>query len=266
MKVVASAFQLLNGIQRALEVHPHVIAAWLSGSRGRGTADNLSDIDIWLAIEDDAVESIAADPLAFVHAIAPTIMHIQAPSIAPPGGAFVLTWIPTDAGFEQVDWYFTPESDALRAADTRILFEKRGTIPVAEDGTQRLSSNEIEREIEGATKDALLMISNGWKHMARGNSWRALDHIKSAFLSLEKVFWLLEFGEIPTFDRPGRKMRPQELPVTPDQQRAELIRCHQMLADYLTRLGRPLPYPEAFTAVKNLLNTSPKARVIVDGS
>lgn len=249
--------QLLSEIQRAIEDLPHVIAAWLSGSRGRGTDDDLSDIDIWLAIEDDVIGSIAANPLGFVHAIAPTIMHVHAPSIAPPGGSFILTWIPIDEGFEQVDWYFTPASSAHRGSDTRILFEKRGAVPVAEGGAQRLSPAQIQREIEGATKDALLMISNGWKYGLRGNSWRALDHIKSAFLSLEKVFWLQEFGEIPTFDRPGRKLLSQDLPVTPDQQRAELVRCHTLLADYLTRSGCQLPYPEAFAALEDLLNTDP---------
>lgn len=243
---------LLARILAVLQADPRIVAAWLSGSRGRGTADDLSDIDLWMAVEDNAIGEINADPLAFVQDIAPTLMHIQAPSIAPAGGVYLLTWVVTTQGFEQVDWYFVPEASARRMPDTKVLFEKR-PLTVSNAERQVLTGNELWREIDGTTKDALLMIANGRKQVARGDSWRAVEHIRHAFLCLEKVFWLLEFGEAPTFDNPGRRMISRDVPSTPDEQLGELQRCHRMLADYLTRLDRPLPYPDAFTAVEALV-------------
>jgi hypothetical protein len=247
---------VLNTIRTAIEADERITAAWLAGSRGRGTADALSDIDIWLAVEDEAIGEINADPLVFVHAIAPTIMHIQAPSIAPVDGVFLLTWIQTAEGFEQVDWYFVPESTARRMPDTKVLFEKR-RVPVSHPERQVLTGDELWREIDGMTKDALLMIANGRKQVARGASWRAVEHIKQAFMCLEKVFWLLEFGDVPTFDNPGRRMISHDVPATPVDQLRELERCHRMLADYLSRLDCPLPYPEAFAAVEASLRATP---------
>jgi len=45
---------LLERIHMALQSDPRVVAAWVGGSVGAGTADELSDLDIWVVIEDSA--------------------------------------------------------------------------------------------------------------------------------------------------------------------------------------------------------------------
>ncbi len=61
---------LLHQIEVALRADERVVAAWLTGSLGRGNADALSDIDLWVIVRDDAVAAIATDPRGFVAGIA----------------------------------------------------------------------------------------------------------------------------------------------------------------------------------------------------
>lgn len=44
--------ELLDRITTALDQEPRVRAAWLVGSYGRGTADEFSDLDVWLVADD----------------------------------------------------------------------------------------------------------------------------------------------------------------------------------------------------------------------
>jgi len=50
---------------------------------GRGAGDDLSDIDLWIVVDDDCIDSIVAAPDGFVRAIGGTIMEIHAPANAP---------------------------------------------------------------------------------------------------------------------------------------------------------------------------------------
>lgn len=50
-----------------------IVAAWLQGSRADGSADDFSDIDLYLAVRDDAYASF--DKLAFIEQAAPVLVH-----------------------------------------------------------------------------------------------------------------------------------------------------------------------------------------------
>lgn len=204
---------LLSRIQHHLESQSQVTAAWLAGSRGRGTADDLSDIDIWVAVEDDAIGAIIADPLAFVHESGPTLMHIQAPSIAPSGGVFLLTWMEWGDGFEQVDWYWTPASTATRPSQTRILFERLPVPVVDSPALDRLDDEARDAEIDGAIGDSLLLIAYAWKHVRRGDPWRTVAHIQHANDCLAKLDWLVIHGRPPGFHDPKRSFLPDAVPI-----------------------------------------------------
>ncbi len=75
--------ELLARIVANLESDETVVAAWLAGSLGRGGGDDRSDIDIWIVVADDRIDSIVAAPDGFVRAIGETIMEIHAPANAP---------------------------------------------------------------------------------------------------------------------------------------------------------------------------------------
>ncbi len=78
----------MSWIVNALRSDETVVAAWLGGSFGRGNADDLSDIDLWVVVEDDQINAIAAAPSAFVRALVRTIMEIEAPGNAPSSGCW----------------------------------------------------------------------------------------------------------------------------------------------------------------------------------
>jgi hypothetical protein len=69
------------------------------GSIGRGEADDLSDIDIHLAVQDERCAELNAHRRAFVSWFGEPLLVQEAPQNAPPGGAFhlVRALAPADA-------------------------------------------------------------------------------------------------------------------------------------------------------------------------
>jgi hypothetical protein len=69
------------------------------GSIGRGEADDLSDIDIHLAVQDEHCAELNAHRRAFVSGFGEPLLVQEAPQNAPPGGAFhlVRALAPADA-------------------------------------------------------------------------------------------------------------------------------------------------------------------------
>lgn len=55
-------------------------ALWLSGSVARGTADPASDLDLLLAVADDAYEEFVAEAQSWLQTITPTLLIKQIPS------------------------------------------------------------------------------------------------------------------------------------------------------------------------------------------
>lgn len=191
------ADDLLSTIVDALRNNEDVESVWLAGSRGRGTADEFSDIDIWIALHDDAIAPVVEDPLAFVHGIVPTVMHIDALSIAPHGGAFVGSWVPVDDEFEQVDWYIAPASSASRSTDTVIVF---GDAPIRETRELiELPADYLHEKAQHQLALAMQMISNMVKHARRGDFWRTADHARHTDGCLIKTRSFLTSGEEPDF-------------------------------------------------------------------
>lgn len=194
---MSRADHLLQSIVATLRANEDVCAAWLAGSRGRGTHDEFSDIDIWIAVDDDAIQPVIDSPLTFVHRIVPTVMHIDAPSIAPQGGAFVGSWIPADDDFVQLDWYISPASSAKRDADTKMVF---GDVPIREP--IELPAIPVSLVLEKAQHNltlAMQMINNMVKHARRGDFWRAAEHARHTDNCLTKARSFLETGQEPGF-------------------------------------------------------------------
>lgn len=245
---------ILELINQAIERDERITAAWLAGSRGRGTDDELSDIDIWLAVENGAIMEINTDPLAFVHAIAPTIMHIPAPSIAPPGGAFVLTWIPVGEGFTQVDWYWTPASTASRPAQTKLLFE-RHPVPVDVPAAKRMSDDALTEAIDASISDALLLIAYAWKHARRGHVWPMLNSFRHTNEVLARLDWLITHGRVPTFDDPTRSFMRETVPGDLDHQRGALRQILAMLETLITNAGRKATFTGSINALQRVLES-----------
>jgi predicted nucleotidyltransferase len=66
---------VINGLTDAAQADSRVIAAWLQGSRADGSADAFSDIDYYVAINDETYDSF--DKLEFVSRVAPVLVHVD---------------------------------------------------------------------------------------------------------------------------------------------------------------------------------------------
>lgn len=111
---------LISRIRQVLHDDPRVLAAWLSGSRGRGTADRHSDTDVWLVVSAGDVPGFVEDWPQTCERISPTVLCQQV------GGGPVFTaitpeWLRFDVAIG------TPEDVAGRSRMTlEPLFDRAG--------------------------------------------------------------------------------------------------------------------------------------------
>lgn len=71
--------ELLTQITNCLARDPRIMAAWLFGSLGRGDADELSDIDIFVVVADEFIEEIVAQRQQFATQIRKTVLLLKRP-------------------------------------------------------------------------------------------------------------------------------------------------------------------------------------------
>ncbi len=80
---------LLVEARALLEGDERVVAAWLYGSLGRGTADEWIDIDLWVVVADGYIEEVCLGRHEYVAALGKPLLIVDAPQNAPAGGAFL---------------------------------------------------------------------------------------------------------------------------------------------------------------------------------
>lgn len=64
----------LAALTEACQAHPAIQALWLQGSLGRGDADAQSDIDAYVAVDDEAVQAFVADRESFLRRLGRVIV------------------------------------------------------------------------------------------------------------------------------------------------------------------------------------------------
>jgi hypothetical protein len=120
---------LLQRIQASLEADERVVAAWLFGSLGRGEEDALSDLDLWVLLDDQATSAVMAARHACVACGSEPLAVVEAPQNAPRGGAYLMALYPGETGPQQVDWYWQPASLVEASDEIRLLFNRRHATP-----------------------------------------------------------------------------------------------------------------------------------------
>ncbi|MGC4938570.1 aminoglycoside 6-adenylyltransferase [Kribbella sp. DT2] len=127
--------KLINSISQALQDDSRVLAAWLSGSRGRGTADRYSDVDVWLVVSADDVAGFIEDWPELSDRITPTVLRQQV------GGGPVFNAVTPD--WQRFDIAIgTPEDVPNRSRSTlRPLFDRAGLTEKLKDVGEALAPN-----------------------------------------------------------------------------------------------------------------------------
>jgi predicted nucleotidyltransferase len=114
------ADQLISSISKVLQDDPRVLAAWLSGSHGRGTADRYSDVDVWLVVSADDVAGFIEDWPELSDRITPTVLRQQVRG-GPVFNAVTPGWLRFDVAIG------TPEDVPNRSRSTLApLFDRAG--------------------------------------------------------------------------------------------------------------------------------------------
>src|SRR5258708_29923534 len=94
-------------LQRAvtlLKADDRVIAAWLGGSFGRGSYDDLSDLDLYVVVGDEHSAAVNARRHEYVTRLRQPPLIPDVPPNAPPGGAWLLVLYHGSAGPLEIDW------------------------------------------------------------------------------------------------------------------------------------------------------------------
>lgn len=207
--------QLLRSISEGLESDPRVKASWLFGSLGRGDADALSDIDLWVVVDDGRIEDITVHPRLFTARFGNPVLFLDAPQNAPEGGGYLMTCYDAPTAPHIVDWYWQPQSRAFLSGQVRLLFDRAGLVhkdqPIQFPG--RPANREIiERPIHFISFFwMMLMITAKQVFRSPGAEEMALlpllvDAAARAqqFLGEDRI---LRISDLPPHPLPGEKMR-----------------------------------------------------------
>lgn len=149
------------------------VGAWLSGSFGRGEADDWSDLDLQVAVTDEALESMLDDPKS-IFSLGGDVLLVQAgwPSDSFPGGRF---WLVVYDGPVEVDWNIGPASTAVRPHASQLLFE-RTPLAMAPDLVP-LDPDLLRRLAQGALEFFWAMAPIACKYAGRGHTRLAAGQV-----------------------------------------------------------------------------------------
>lgn len=224
---------LLDDIVRTLSSDDRFVAAWLSGSFGRGDGDAVSDLDLNLVVTDSQRDQLCARPwmvgagttarrlAVFRQFGEPAIIH-ENHFNAPEGGSFTFTLYAGSA--LMVDWVFVPLSDARRPAQAPLLFAKVDLAlqspPTIGARTQRIAAAS-ER-----VSFFWMMAAATAKRRVRGDVVDfhvLLDQARSVVVEIQ--------SQLSGEPAPYRSGSPLALAATPEAQAAALrALCQQVLA------------------------------------
>lgn len=174
-----------------------VVAAWLTGSFGRGEDDAWSDLDLHLAIEDASLEEWWREREALYDEIAPPLfVQPEKPSNAQAGGHFQLVSVP---GPVEVDWNVGPVSLATRPSTSRMLVARR-EIPIAPNPP--LDAEARRQRLQRETDFFWAMTPIAVKYAGRGATTDAVDQIDLLVRAVCGVWWVLHGSENVTSPNP----------------------------------------------------------------
>src|SRR5262245_12518988 len=115
---------LIDRLHASLGADPRFVAAWLGGSVGRGDADDWSDVDLYVAVAEEACATLCDRPEGMSPALSPARRELAAGfgdlavegensmNAGPDGVAMNVIYGEPPL---VVDWYLLPEATARRA-------------------------------------------------------------------------------------------------------------------------------------------------------
>lgn len=185
---------LLRLLTRTLEADDRVAAAWLWGSFGRGEADALSDLDVWVVVHDAAWPAVREGRHTFVRSLGEPLIALEAYGNWPVGGSYLLTLYSGESAPLHVDWYWQATSVAQVPPGTALLLDRVGlphtatapAFPGAPSTPQRTQPEEIAHQVRFFW--AMLLIAA--KYVGRAPARRGIelwDHVWSPLAAVQTL-------------------------------------------------------------------------------
>jgi predicted nucleotidyltransferase len=172
-------------IVEVLEADPRVQAVWLSGSFGRGEADEWSDLDLHVAVEDASFPALLEERAELYAAIdRPLLIQQEMPSNSIGGGRFQLVVYP---GPIEVDWNIGPVGEAERPHDSVLLVDR---VEIPEWTLPPQTSDEQRRQAEWDLTFFWAMAPIAVKYAGRGETHQVasqIDLLAGAYISLWRL-------------------------------------------------------------------------------
>jgi len=174
---------LLERLMARLRDDERVAAVWLSGSFGRTTADDWSDLDLHVAVRDESFAAWLEEREALLAGVGELLMVLPGP--ASERGEYQGVMF---AGPVLLDLAVHPVSMAIRDTETLLLFE-RFTIPLREIGD--LPDDARRSQLRNQVDFFWAMTPIAVKHAGRGNMHRAVMQIDLLGMTFVRIWRLL---------------------------------------------------------------------------
>ena len=161
---------LLASLTASWQSDTRIRAALLWGSFGRGNADDLSDLDPWLLVADDAAAGFGPVLRQYAEEAGGLIVALNTPKHAPPGGGYISFLHEGRHGLLQVDCYWQPQSSALPEAGYAVLFDRQAEDYIVQEYPELDSPEEsqgLQAEVEHGLHFAWFMFLITAKYLAR---------------------------------------------------------------------------------------------------
>ena len=161
---------LLASLAAFWQSDARIRAAMLWGSFGRGNADDLSDLDPWLVVTDNAAAHFGPVLRHYAEQTGSLITGKNAPQHAPPGGGYISFLHEGRHGLLQVDCYWQPQSLALAEAEYAVLFDRRAEADAGQEYPKfdlPEEAQNLQAEVEHDLYFAWFMFSIAAKSLAR---------------------------------------------------------------------------------------------------
>ena len=162
---------LLASLTASWQSDARIRAALLWGSFGRGEADDLSDLDPWLLVADDAAPLIEPVVREYAEQAGSLILGSEnIPQYAPPGGGYVSFLHEGRHGLLQVDCYWQPQSVDLPESEYIVLFDRQAEDSVGQEYPNLTLPKDalgLQAEVEHGLHFTWFMFSITAKSLAR---------------------------------------------------------------------------------------------------
>jgi predicted nucleotidyltransferase len=240
---------LLKQVKRILQADQRIVAAWLFGSGGRRTSDVLSDLDVWVIVKNEFIETISAERHHYAAQLERPVLLLESPQNAPTGGAYLMALYPGQAGVHQVDWYWQRQADASLPLQAALLFD-RGGIPqdtrleqLDPTGAAPLFTQQESAEQVTQLSTYFWAMSNiAVKSVLRHQAWAAVSHLEGLRGIVHGIKRLVGLSTV----REGQEEWRTTLlpPVHRDEQMAmlrEIAREMEQLTNAIELIGGQVP-------------------------